>query len=183
MKRKKYILVAIVTLLINYSLDQLTKYIAVIYLKDSDPIYLLYKTVLITYAENTGAFLSMGSDWPISLKYIVLAILPILFCLYGIYYCVFKENDMTRLVLIASVIAGGLGNLIDRLFNDFAVVDFLNFGIGSLRTGILNVADLSVTFGAILFLIYESKFFKNKRINNITIEKSDDDARKYSNEK
>jgi signal peptidase II len=61
-----------------------------------------------------------------------------------------------KLILIVSIIAGGLGNLIDRLLNNFTVIDFLNFGIGPVRTGILNVADLSVTFGVVLFLIYES---------------------------
>lgn len=41
----------------------------------------------------------------------------------------------------------------DRIFNNGLVVDFMNFGIGNIRTGILNVADLSITFGAILLFI------------------------------
>ncbi|PID99718.1 MAG: signal peptidase II, partial [Acidobacteria bacterium] len=58
-----------------------------------------------------------------------------------------------QLVCLSCVIGGGIGNLYDRIFNDGIVIDFMNFGIGSLRTGILNVADLSVTFGAVIFVI------------------------------
>ena len=47
--------------------------------------------------------------------------------------------------------------MVDRLFNDFKVIDFMNFGIGGLRTGILNAADLSVTFGVIVLFIFEIK--------------------------
>jgi len=43
------------------------------------------------------------------------------------------------------------------LLYDFHVVDFINFGIGSLRTGILNVADMSVTFGVFFLVIYTLK--------------------------
>ena len=56
----------------------------------------------------------------------------------------------------------GLGNLLDRLFNGFRVIDFMNFGIGNLRTGILNVADLSITFGVIIFIIYDLFFAEDK---------------------
>lgn len=162
--RKKYIFTTIIVLLINYLIDQLTKYFAVQYLKGDEPVYFLKDTIMIYYAENSGAFLGMGTAWPPALKYIVLLILPIMFCLYGIYFCLFKEKNLTRLVLFSTIIGGGLSNLIDRLFNDFAVVDFLNFGIGSLRTGILNIADLSVTFGVFILLFYELKY--GKKLNN-----------------
>jgi signal peptidase II len=56
--------------------------------------------------------------------------------------------------LIATILAGGLSNLFDRLTRHFRVVDFMNFGIGGLRTGILNVADLSITFGGIALVLY-----------------------------
>jgi signal peptidase II len=47
---------------------------------------------------------------------------------------------------------GGLGNLIDRMMNDGRVVDFVSLGVGSLRTGIMNVADVAVFAGAMLLL-------------------------------
>jgi signal peptidase II len=56
-------------------------------------------------------------------------------------------------VALAAIGAGGAGNLIDRVRFDGAVTDFLNLGLGSLRTGIFNVADTLVMLGALVLLI------------------------------
>jgi signal peptidase II len=154
MKQKKQILLTIIVLLLNIIPDRITKLIAINYLQGEESISFFYNTIILKYVENTGAFLSVGTNWPDSLKYIALIIIPLLVCLYGLYYCAFKLEDKKQLIIIVSIIGGGLGNLIDRLFYDFHVVDFLNFGIGSLRTGILNVADMSVTFGVVFLVIY-----------------------------
>src|SRR5687768_7175296 len=58
---------------------------------------------------------------------------------------------------LALMVGGGLGNLIDRLINDGRVVDFLNVGIGPLRTGIFNVADLAITAGAVALLFVRGR--------------------------
>jgi len=50
---------------------------------------------------------------------------------------------------IAFILAGGVGNLIDLIWHDGFVTDFINLGIGSIRTGVFNVADMAVTCGAI----------------------------------
>jgi len=47
---------------------------------------------------------------------------------------------------------GGASNLIDRASRGH-VVDFLNLGVGSLRTGIFNVADVAVLLGAVLIVV------------------------------
>jgi len=43
--------------------------------------------------------------------------------------------------------------LIDRILNEGRVVDFMNMGIGSLRTGIFNIADIAITFGVIWLIV------------------------------
>ncbi|MEJ0007739.1 MAG: signal peptidase II [Steroidobacteraceae bacterium] len=58
--------------------------------------------------------------------------------------------QVTGLALFA---AGGLGNLIDRITGDGRVTDFLNVGLGPLRTGIFNVADMTLMVGVVVFLI------------------------------
>jgi signal peptidase II len=65
-----------------------------------------------------------------------------------------RSNELTwfATVCLSLVCAGGLSNLIDRIAYDGRVVDFLNVGIGPLRTGIFNVADMAITFGALLML-------------------------------
>jgi signal peptidase II len=49
------------------------------------------------------------------------------------------------------IVGGGVSNLIDRLRYGGYVVDFLNVGIGSLRTGIFNVADMAIMAGVIIW--------------------------------
>jgi signal peptidase II len=161
--RKKQILLCIVVAAINIAADRITKLLAVEFLKDKNPIELLNRIIVIGYTENTGAFLSLGRGWPEGLKYLLLLYIPIAICLSVFIYCLFIEKDKTRTILLMSIISGGIGNLVDRLLNKFSVIDFLNFGIGSLRTGILNVADLSITFGAIALVIYE--IVSNRRKN------------------
>ena len=50
------------------------------------------------------------------------------------------------------IISGGLGNLIDRMVNQGAVIDFMNIGLGSIRTGVFNGADLAIMVGLLLLL-------------------------------
>ena len=147
-------------------LDRFTKWMAEIYLKGNQRIGFLNDMFILTYAENTGAFLSLGRNWPILLKYVLLLVIPIIICVYVFVYCLIKEKDKLRIVLLISIIAGGIGNLFDRIFNDFTVIDFMNFGIGKIRTGILNIADLSVTFGVIVLIIYEIRK-RNKFKNSL----------------
>ena len=46
------------------------------------------------------------------------------------------------------ILSGGIGNLIDRVTNNGLVTDFIVMGVGPLRTGVFNVADVAVMFGA-----------------------------------
>lgn len=65
------------------------------------------------------------------------------------------NRDLHRLELVAGalIIGGGTSNLLDRLLNNGAVVDFLNVGIGPLRTGIFNVADMTIMLGVAVWLL------------------------------
>jgi signal peptidase II len=161
-QRIKYITMTLGIFCINYFMDRITKIIAVKYLDEHNPIVLLNNMIVFILAENTGAFLSLGKDWNIYIKYFVLLIIPIIVCVCGLFYLMFKETKTYRIIITSCIIGGGIGNLVDRLLNGFKVIDFMNFGIGSIRTGILNVADLSVTFGVIILIVYET--IKNKQM-------------------
>ena len=153
--RKRQIIMALGIFLINYIIDRFTKYIAVEYLKGNGARSFFNNIFVLVYAENTGAFLSLGKNWNIYIKYFVLLIIPILVCIAGLLYLMIKEKKNYHIIICSCIIGGGIGNLVDRLFNGFTVIDFMNFGIGNIRTGILNVADISVTFGVILLIIFE----------------------------
>ena len=59
---------------------------------------------------------------------------------------------LLTLVAVSLFVAGGIGNLIDRLANDGRVIDFMQVGVGWLRTGVFNVADMAITLGAACLL-------------------------------
>jgi signal peptidase II len=137
----------------NYGIDRLTKVLAETRLRGSGVHSYLGGLFILVYAENDGAFLSMGSSWPFALKIAVFVALPLAVCLVALFYCLFRPLRTSWTVIIVTIIAGGIGNLQDRIFNSFRVVDFMNFGIGDFRTGILNFSDISVTFGAIALAV------------------------------
>jgi signal peptidase II len=65
----------------------------------------------------------------------------------------YRRTDSTRpltILALSLVIAGALGNLLDRLRSPKGVVDFIDLGIGSIRFWTFNVADLGVSVGAVL---------------------------------
>jgi signal peptidase II len=108
----------------------------------------------LQYAENTGAFLSLGSSLPEHWRQLIFTIFVGVFLLGLLLYVLLSRNLSGNHVTCLSLICGGgLSNLIDRIAYDGRVVDFLNVGIGPVRTGIFNVADMAITAGAIYLAI------------------------------
>lgn len=157
MARRQFILLTIFVCAANIALDRVTKIIASRFLEGQEPVSFFNGLFILVYAENSGAFLSLGSLWHPFVKTAVLLIIPIGICFIALFWLMFKEQKLFRVITGSCIIGGGLSNLADRLINNFNVIDFMNFGIGRLRTGILNVADLSVTFGVIVLLIFEHR--------------------------
>lgn len=159
MKNKlKTNIIIISVIILNLAVDQISKVIARNTLQDIDKIRVLGDFMVLTYAENTGAFLSMGSNLPQPLKTLVLVLFPALAIILATLYLIFgKKVSFRQAICIACIIGGGIGNVFDRAVHSGAVTDFLKFdtGIWILQTGILNIADLSITFGAIFLLIFQ----------------------------
>jgi signal peptidase II len=134
--------------------DRVTKSLAKHYLAPDGFVSFAGDTFRLQYAENTGAFLSLGSALPEPWRHIVFTIFVGLFLTGLLGYLLFNSNlPWESVVWLALVCGGGLSNLIDRIAYAGRVIDFLNVGMGSLRTGIFNVADMAITGGAILLLI------------------------------
>ena len=66
------------------------------------------------------------------------------------YLLVASNLPAVTVLAFSLVLGGGLSNLLDRIFYGGYVVDFINLGIGSLRTGIFNAADVAITIGVLL---------------------------------
>lgn len=157
-KKKGFILLIIVILIsgLNFAADRVTKIYAVDNIKGEGTIRVIGNVFILHYAENDGAFLGFGGNMPKPLKSVLLILLPSIIVLAAVFYTAFSGNiPPGQLVSLSCVIGGGVGNLWDRIFNNGIVIDFLNFGFGNIRTGILNVADLSVTFGALVFIFLQ----------------------------
>ena len=134
--------------------DQVTKSLARQRLPKWGSISFLGDLFRLEYVENPGAFLSWGAEATRDVRYWVFIILVGLLVAGALVYVV-TARKLTRpkTIALSLVIAGGLGNLMDRIRNDGRVVDFLNVGIGSLRSGIFNVADVAIFAGVIWFLV------------------------------
>ena len=134
--------------------DQVTKVIAHRELAGAEPILLLDGVLRLQYAENTGAFLSLGSGLPPALRtglfIVVTGVVLAGLAVYGI-----RAPDLHRaeVLALALVVGGGIGNLIDRIALGI-VRDFLFMGMGRLRTGVFNVADVAITTGAVVMVAH-----------------------------
>jgi signal peptidase II len=133
--------------------DQLTKYAARATLRGRGTVQVIGRFLVLRYAENQGAFLGLGADWPALLRSLVFGAFSLALVVAALLY-VIRRPHMTLLqtAALSLVIGGGMGNLIDRLARAGYVTDFLNLGVGALRTGIFNAADLFLMAGVALFV-------------------------------
>jgi signal peptidase II len=144
-------LVLITAVVATIGCDRVTKHVAETTLADRPARSYLADTVRVGYAENTGGFLSLGAAWPPGVRTIVFTggtgAMLVALAVFGI-RARWTGWPAVGLVLFVS---GGASNWIDR-FARGSVVDFLNVGVGPLRTGIFNVADVALSLGAVLIV-------------------------------
>lgn len=131
--------------------DQASKQYATVSLQHSTPHSYLGDTLRLDYALNPGGFLSLGAQMsPTARNLFFVGFNSCVMIAVLVFLCVHWNARLIVFVSTSFVLAGGIGNLIDRVSNDGLVIDFLNVGVGSVRTGIFNVADIGVMFGAIM---------------------------------
>lgn len=159
MKKASKIVLFCLGSLVLISWDRASKELAKEHLKDKEPISYFHDSFRFQYVENTGAALSLGDSLPETASFWLLSILPLVFLLAMAGYTIKRSGEISKLKLFAFalIISGGLGNIYDRIVYDRHVTDFMNMGIGNLRTGIFNFADICVTAGAVLMLVSYKK--------------------------
>lgn len=147
------ILIAIAALT---ALDQWFKYLAVVHLKDQPPFVLIDGVFELHYSENTGAAFGILQDhrW----VFISVTIIVMVFLLVLLMSGKFRQYPLLNISGIL-IVAGGIGNLIDRIFNGY-VVDFLYFKL--INFPIFNFADCCVVIGAVTLLIFFFFFYDEK---------------------
>lgn len=158
-KRSVYILLVII---ITIAADQISKIWIRLNVVPGSQSSIIGNYLTLHNVENEGAFLGMGSDLNPTLRLILLLILPIVVLVFVLRY-IFKDKSLDNWSLFAfsSIIGGGLANVYDRIIYG-SVTDFWHIDLGGVfRTGIFNMADLSVTTGMIILVLVS---FKKKKI-------------------
>jgi signal peptidase II len=104
--------------------------------------------VRFTLVYNPGAAFGLHVG-PLS-RWIFTALTIVALVILGRLYAATTRGDVPRVLALALVCAGAIGNLLDRLRSDMGVVDFIDVGFGDARWPTFNVADMAVSAGAVL---------------------------------
>lgn len=156
MSTAKRLVLILVVLVSCVGCDQTTKSIAQSYLPFTEARSILGDTVRLQLAHNTGAFLGLGSSMPAFWRHLLFNVggTALLVGLLG-YALLAKRLRPVGVFAIALYFAGGVSNIIDRWTYGGYVIDFLNVGIGPVRTGIFNFADMFIMAGVAILLASE----------------------------
>lgn len=143
--------IALLAALALVGIDQLTKWLAVSMLKPVGSVNLISiggkEWLNLTYVENTGAAFSILEGKQIFLIVITSVVIAAMIVM------LLTKRVKSKPVMwsIALIIAGGIGNLIDRIFNGY-VVDFVDVRI--IKFAVFNFADICAVVGAVLLILF-----------------------------
>ena len=138
--------------------DQVSKTIVVRTMSLYESVPVIENFFHFTYITNDG--MAFGIDFPFG--YFIFSLVSTLLTLFLFWYLWTVRNDSLVIRLgLAMIIAGAVGNLIDRLMLG-EVIDFLDFMIGNFHWYVFNLADSYVTVGMVLILT-DSIFLEKKR--------------------
>ena len=164
-----YILAIVFAALIVVA-DQLTKYYVVTNYTLGESVPIIDGIFNLTYIHNSGAAFGIlkNQRW----FFLAITAIIIIICVTMLIRRTYKSKWMYW--AICTVLGGGVGNMIDRIFRDGKVIDFIEFGF--FEFPIFNLANIAVTVGAIMIFLY----FLSDMIKDV---KGDNDAVKaYSDE-
>ncbi len=137
------------------AIDQLVKLLALVSLQansfkfGASPINLALELSL-----NPGAFLSLGATLPAQVKQLIFILGVAVVVAWAMGWSLSNWNQPLRKVLPLYAIAlGGIANLIDRVFRDGHVVDYMVLNVGPTHTGVFNIADIAITAGALFLML------------------------------
>ncbi len=131
--------------------DRATKHYAMTTLTGAPHQSFLSDTVRLTYHENPGAFLGVGAQWRPEVRATFFQFGNGLFLLATAVLALRSRFSRLGQAGLALFLAGGVSNLVDRVAMG-RVIDFLNVGIGPLRSGVFNVADMAIVAGAVILI-------------------------------
>ena len=146
-----WISVTSITLII---IDQLIKLQVYRELKSTESLSVIRGVLNLTYVENTGVAFGMGAN---SLNLLIIATVLVLVGI--ISFIILKKEELSTAILtgLSLIIAGGVGNLLDRIFRGF-VIDYIDIN-PLFRFPVFNLADICIVVGSVVIAI---KILKGK---------------------
>lgn len=136
----------IIPIILIVLVDQISKFAVRVLMTEGQSIHVIGKLFKITYLQNDGAaFSSLRGQRGFLVGFALLAVLAALFFLFS-----YKGKSKLLDCSLLMIVAGGIGNLIDRIFIG-SVTDMFDL---SFFPPIFNLADISITIGCILLIIF-----------------------------
>lgn len=161
-KRVIYNVAGIVSFLVLIILDQITKYTAVLKLKNQEPFVMVDRIFELHYLENRGAaFGILQGQKPV---FVAITIIILIVVLYIYLKMPVRRKFIFLRVLLVLIAAGAVGNFIDRIRQGY-VVDFFYFK--AINFPIFNVADIYVTCAAIILVIAILFYYKDNDLKEL----------------
>ncbi len=169
--------ISVILIMVAVFLDQISKYLVVIYLNLGESVDIIPGVLRFTYVQNDGAAFGSLDDqrW----IFMILSSVAIV----GILVYMFWKKPQDKLVLasLILIVSGGIGNMIDRIRLEY-VIDFIDFcAFPKIWMWVFNIADACVCIGAgmlMLWLIWDTareiKLDKTKRASPASEENSDE---------
>lgn len=141
-------------IIMNIGCDQVSKCLVRDNIAYYEQVELIRDNLILTKVENTGGFLGFGSAIHPVLKKILFLAFPALILIILIGFIMIRTRENIYFIIgISFIIGGGIGNIFDRIVHG-SVTDFLHIDMGIFKTGIFNLADVSIMFGTACILVY-----------------------------
>ena len=134
------------------ALDQLTKALAVEHLPLGQRLSYAGDLFRLQHVKNPGAFLGLGGTLPEAWRGALFTALGALITLLALVVALRRATSARVAAASALVAGGGIGNVWDRIATGGWVTDFMNVGVGPLRSGIFNVADVALVAGVVVLV-------------------------------
>ncbi len=166
-KRTKMLLIDVVVMLVLLGLDQLTKYLAIINLKNHPAVVLWDGVLELNYLENRGSAFGMLQNQKFFILFIGVVFLAVI--LFFLFKLPEEKKFCTVHILLSAIVAGGVGNMIDRLRFDY-VVDFISFVL--IHFPIFNVADCYIVVATIVLFLLFLFVFKEKDLEFLSFKQN-----------
>lgn len=163
MKRIVLLLFSIVAIII---LDQWSKVYVANHFYVGESVKVIDGFMNFTYVRNTGAAFGFGGAFHDWIRYTIFRALPVIACIW-LMVLLFKsyKDNLLLSSAYALILAGAIGNLIDRFRLDY-VIDFFDFYYGTRHFSVFNIADSAISVAAGLLIIdYFIERNKDKKVN------------------